>query len=496
MRRLGERMSTIAIEKLRVKFPEEESFLFKDFSLSIRKGEKVLILGPSGSGKSTLLKILSGLVPKSMEIPIKYTSRELSNSWGFVFQDPDSQFCMPYVDEELGFVLENLGIPHDQMKELLHRYLVEVGLELEDVHIKIERLSGGMKQRLAIACILALQPNTIFLDEPTAMLDLEGTAQVWETMQRVARDKTVIIVEHKIEHVIDFIDRVVLLDEKGNIMMDDTPKVIFEQSKQKLKEFGIWYPSVWHEYRHAKTEINQPINQSAETLMKMEDFIGYHHKQPKIEVSNVEIKKGDWISVTGENGAGKSTLLQAIMKLIKTNGKIDYPLVKNHSDLYQRIGYVFQNPELQFVENTVYEELAFSLRKEKLSEEENKKKIEAQLKDFHLLNEIHKHPFQLSTGQMKRLSLATVTITSPDILLLDEPTFGQDARNTFRILEKLTRLWKEGMTIVMVTHDPMITELHATIVWQIKQGKIIHIRDKVNLREEEEVGQVGDRIIL
>ncbi len=184
------------------------------------------------------------------------------------------------------------------------------------------------------------------------------------------------------------------------------------------------------------------------------------------------------------------------MKLIKTNGKIDYPLVKNHSDLYQRIGYVFQNPELQFVENTVYEELAFSLRKEKLSEEENKKKIEAQLKDFHLLNEIHKHPFQLSTGQMKRLSLATVTITSPDMLLLDEPTFGQDARNTFRILEKLTRLWKEGMTIVMVTHDPMITELHATIVWQIKQGKIIHIRDIVNLREEEEVGQVGDRIIL
>ncbi|MCS0543450.1 energy-coupling factor ABC transporter ATP-binding protein, partial [Aeromonas veronii] len=169
-------MESIAIlENLRLTFPGDKSLLFKDFSCHIKKGEKILILGPSGCGKSTILQVLSGIIPNSIELPMKVNKLQIPEEWGYVFQDPDSQFCMPYVDEELAFVLENLQIPRDQMDERIKSLLEQVGLNLEDIHTNIQTLSGGMKQRLAIASVLALEPDVLFLDEPSSMLDPEGT---------------------------------------------------------------------------------------------------------------------------------------------------------------------------------------------------------------------------------------------------------------------------------------------------------------------------------
>ncbi|MFZ2674670.1 MAG: ABC transporter ATP-binding protein, partial [Trichococcus flocculiformis] len=153
------------VEKLKLKFPGDAELLFRDLSFSVAEGEKVLLLGPSGCGKSTLLQVLSGLIPQSIEVPMKAEKLVTPASWGYVFQDPDSQFCMPYVDEELAFVLENLAVPREEMAAKIDFALRQVGLELADSHIPIESLSGGMKQRLAIASVLVLDPEVLFLDE-------------------------------------------------------------------------------------------------------------------------------------------------------------------------------------------------------------------------------------------------------------------------------------------------------------------------------------------
>ena len=220
------------VKKLRLKFPGKDELLFKDLSVSFSRGEKVLLLGPSGCGKSTLLQVLAGLIPHSIDIPMKAEKICIPEKWGYVFQDPDSQFCMPYVDEELAFVLENLAVPRPQMDERIDELLKLVDLQLKTPHTNIQTLSGGMKQRLAVAAALALEPDVLFLDEPTAMIDEEGTEEIWRTIKHITKDRTVIIVEHKIEHVLDFVDRIVLFSDSGEIIADGPADIIFPRYKE------------------------------------------------------------------------------------------------------------------------------------------------------------------------------------------------------------------------------------------------------------------------
>lgn len=468
--------SLASVKDLRLKFPGAESLLFKDFSLSFRKGEKVLLLGPSGSGKSTLLQVLTGLIPNSVEVPMKAKEVTIPDSWGFLFQDPDTQFCMPYVDEELAFVLENLQVPREHMQHLMKHYLEQVGLHFDNLHRNIQTLSGGMKQRLAIASVLALEPDVLFLDEPTAMLDPEGTKEVWQTIKHVGEEKTVIIVEHKIEEIVDFVDRVILLSEQGTIIADGTKEEVFTQYKHVLIEQGIWYLNVWNDY--IETRRNHPpkqrVNQEKKAL-SLSSFSGYRGKEKKIEVKQADVYPGEWLAVLGKNGAGKSTLLHALMDFIKTKGSYtvfdrDHKKIKTLTDY---VTFVFQNPEFQFVTNSVYEEVAYTLRLENWSEEKISARVEELLERFRLKDHKHNHPYQLSMGQKRRLSVAAAIVKEQPILLLDEPTFGQDAKNTFAILEQLEALRKSGTTIVMVTHDNNIVEHFATRAWLIENGKLI-----------------------
>ncbi|SDJ98498.1 ABC transporter ATP-binding protein [Sediminibacillus albus] len=464
-----------SIKNLRLKFPGVESLLFKDFSLAFKKGEKVLILGPSGSGKSTLLQVLTGIIPKSVEVPMKAEEVCTPDSWGFLFQDPDTQFCMPYADEEIAFVLENLQIPKTQMESLIRHYLEQVGLDLDDTHTSIQTLSGGMKQRLAIASVLALEPDVLFLDEPTAMLDPEGTRDVWQTMKKVAKNKTVIIVEHKIEEVIDFVDRVLLLSDQGEIIADGSKQQVFSGYKHVLAEQGIWYPGVWEEYLLAQNQSRaKPAIDKAMPMISLDNFSGYRGKAKKIEVNRANAYPGEWITVVGKNGAGKSTLLHALMHLIKVKGTYqifgnDFKKLKTISDY---AAFVFQNPEFQFVTNSVYEEAAYSLQLEKWPQEKIECRVEKLLRSYKLENRRNDHPYQLSMGQKRRLSVASAIVKQQPILLLDEPTFGQDAKNTFSILEQLESLRLLGTTIVMVTHDSNIVKHFATRYWHIENGKL------------------------
>jgi energy-coupling factor transporter ATP-binding protein EcfA2 len=470
-----------AVSHLRLKFAGSPALQFEDLSIELFAGQKVLLLGPSGCGKSTLLQVLTGLIPHSIEVPMKCDDVVIPASWGYVFQDPDTQFCMPYMDEEIAFVLENLGVPREDMPVLIQKNLHEVGLSFEDPHVPIASMSQGMKQRLAIASVLALQPAVLFLDEPTSLLDPEGTRAVWDTIKAVGHDKTIIIVEHKIDEIIDFVDRVILFNMEGEVIADGAPEGIFAEYRAELEHYGIWYPGVWDDYtksgraqqslsnRHLLSTAN-PVRE----LARLKDFIGYQaRREARITVASAGVETGEWITVVGYNGAGKSTLLQALMQLIPTSGS--YTLlgnqVKSFKDVAATVAYVFQNPEMQFVAHSVLDEAAFGYRNDGLPD--SVARAEALLAEFGLQGKQKLHPYQLSLGQKRRLSVATAMARKQELLLLDEPTFGQDAANTFAILEMLEAWRRQGTTVVMVTHDLEIVRHFATRVWLVEQGRIV-----------------------
>jgi len=467
----------MSVTNLRLKYPGEDApLLFQGVSFSIEPGEKVLLLGSSGCGKSTLLQVLSGIVPDIVEIPLKADGIHTPSRSGYVFQDPETQFCMPYVDEEIAFVLENLQVPREEMPARIAYYLELVGLQLEDTHTLIGNLSQGMKQRLAIASVLALEPEVLFLDEPTALLDEEGTEQVWETIRRISAEKTLVIVEHKVSGILGFIDRLIVMSPDGGLLADGPPQEVFEAYKQQMIDYGIWFPGVWDDNemelsfgRDAGTVI-----QTAAPVMTLRDYVGLRGGQIKTSVDNLSVYPGDWITVVGANGAGKSSLLLAIMRLIPTRGSCWIEGVKGSKveQLAEQVGFVFQNPEFQFVTNTVEEELAYSLPETEQGRDVQHAATEQLLREYDLLALRKRHPFQLSMGQKRRLSVASAMVRGPRILLLDEPTFGLDARGTLRILQQLERLRASGTVIVMVTHDPEIVKRCATRVWQVEDGHV------------------------
>ncbi|WP_442603192.1 ATP-binding cassette domain-containing protein [Paenibacillus sp. KN14-4R] len=485
----------VHVSNLRLKFPGEASFILKDLSFAVPQGQKVLLLGPSGCGKSTLLQVLSGIIPHSVEVPLKYDKIQLPASWGFIFQDPDTQFGLPFVDEELAFVLENLQVPRERMEKDMRGVLERVGLQLNDLHMPIQSLSQGMKQRLALASVLLLDPDVLFLDEPSALLDPEGTVQIWDTVKEIGADRTLIIVEHKIEQIVNWVDRVVLFNDKGEIVADGSAVHIFHNHHDKLLEYGIWYPSVWEDYTRSSTYRHMKDGRQSsrmhakgqtEELLKLNDFTGYHQDMAKITIPHAIVHTGDWITIVGENGAGKSTLLLSLMQLLRTTGayRIQGEEVGQQKSRRwftrlrsirkeassSKLGFVFQNPEMQFITNSIYEELAHSLRQSKVPAERIDQEVTTMLKKFDLHMNDERHPYQLSIGQKRRLSVATAIVNEQLILLLDEPTFGQDAKNTMIILEMLERLRSRGIAIVMVTHDPHIVEHFATEVWTVEKG--------------------------
>ncbi|MGE6669417.1 ABC transporter ATP-binding protein [Paenibacillus xylanexedens] len=505
----------VSVTNLRCKFPGEKALVFQGLSLSVRQGEKVLLLGPSGSGKSTLLQILSGLIPRSVEIPMKCDDIQVPAQAGVVFQDPDTQFCMSFTDEEIAFVLENRNILREEMPALIEYYLKQVGLSFEQNRVLIQSMSQGMKQRLAIASMLAMDPEVLFLDEPTALLDDEGTFQVWDTVRRIASDKTIIIVEHKINEIVDMVDRIIVLSPEGKIVADGPAQQVFTDERGKLKAYGIWYPGIWEEQEQtAKQEEGSasgelqvcvdhgissleaqqssglsdtpgislishvsslsPVSPAYQPALDLQQFIGWRGKTPFIQVEQAKVWHGDWIGIVGANGAGKSSLLLSLMNILKTTGhyEVDGQPSGKTEQLADRIAFVFQNPEFQFVTNTVAEEVEFSLLGGRLTTEERLVRTDHMLNQFGLIDLSERHPFQLSMGQKRRLSVASALVREQRILLLDEPTFGQDARNTFAMLAQLEQLRREGTAIVMVTHDREIVKRYCTRIWTVDEGRL------------------------
>jgi len=460
------------VTNLKLKFAGEDALLFKGVSLSFRRGEHTLLLGPSGCGKSTLLQVLSGLIPGSIEVPMIADEVIVPERWGYVFQDPDTQFCMPYVDEEIAFVLENLQVPREEMPARIERYLRQVGLSFPDPHVPIQTLSQGMKQRLAIASALATEPEVLFLDEPTALLDEEGTEQVWQTIRSLADGMTLIVVEHKIEGVVDLFDRIVVIGPSGEVVADGTASEVISLRKKELDRYGVWYPGVWENRSRFR---DQPLPASdSPPMLTMERYCGFRGSTAVIEAERADVFPADWIGIMGDNGAGKSSLLLAVMRLIKTEGHCEVAgrELKKVEHLAEHAAFVFQNPELQFVAHSVRDEIEYSLAVDGVPLEERRARSAELMDTLQLREAADRHPYQLSMGQKRRLSIASAIIRGQRLLLLDEPTFGLDARNTFAMLDLLERLRTEGMAIMMVTHDPRIVERYCTKLWRVREGRL------------------------
>lgn len=476
------------VSNLRLAFPEKQEMFFKDLNFHYHRGEKILFLGPSGCGKSTLLQVLSGLIPKSVRLPMKAEAISIPESWGYIFQDPDTQFCMPYVDEEIAFVLENRKISTTKMPELIQKYLTMVGLDLADPHQLIHSLSGGMKQRLAIAGVLALEPDVLFLDEPTALLDPEGTVQLWQTVRKIGMNRTLIIVEHKISHIMNLVDRVVLFDNKGHIIADGPTSDIIRHHRRELDDYGIWHPDAWASYENRYSG-DSLAKTAGKPILKLKNFSVFRGKTVKFSVPDLTIREGEWIAIIGENGAGKSTMIEGIMNLIRHRGSCHWFLKHPEKDA----AFVFQNPEYQFVTDRVEEELAFSLVQEKMAHDQIASRVEQELVRYSLEAQRDQNPFQLSVGQKRRLSVASSLIDQPEAVILDEPTFGQDARNTFSLLDLFRKLVENGTSVIMVTHEMEIVRRFATRVLTIKQGRLIgdsRVADQNSGREGEPDGQL------
>uniref|UniRef100_UPI002811DBB3 ABC transporter ATP-binding protein n=1 Tax=Arthrobacter sp. TaxID=1667 RepID=UPI002811DBB3 len=383
---------------------------------------------------------------------------------GLVLQDPDTQLVLARVGDEVAFGAENLAVPRAEIWPRVRRALDDVGLDVPLDH-PTTALSGGQKQRLALAAVLAMQPGLLLLDEPTANLDPAGVIEVRDAVVRVLdrTAATLVVVEHRVEVWADVVDRVIVLDSDGGILADGEPDAVLQRNavRTRLIEAGVWVPG----HRPATPAVRQG---AGEDLLQAAGLSVTRTKRGPAVLSGVDLilGQGEAVSVLGPNGAGKSTLALTLAGLLKPRaGKLTAldPLARGvgstpqnwkSAELVSRIGTVFQEPEHQFLTNTVLEELEFGPRRvARQSEADIRRRIDPIAERLRLTGLLKANPFTLSGGEKRRLSVATMLATDPDILILDEPTFGQDANTWAELIGLLAELIHAGTCVVSVTHD-------------------------------------------
>ena len=497
---MAERKPIISFRNFSFQYRAQKRPTLTDINLDIYPGERVLIAGPSGSGKSTLAGCINGLNPFSN--PGAYTGTltvdgvdaphsslfELSAHVGTVLQDPDGQFIGLTVGEDIAFALENSCTPQDEMHAITRHAAELVGIE-NHLGYAPHELSGGQKQRVSLAGVMVDQVKILLFDEPLANLDPATGKQAIELIDEIQKktDTTVLIIEHRLEDVLwRNVDRIVLVNG-GTILADLRPDELLSGSL--LAENGIREPLYVTALRYAGVDITpdkHPAHVDSLVLddtdtQKLRDWFtarprpaapperepllevkglsfGYQKGQQTLRDVSFSIGKGEMVSIVGRNGAGKSTLSKLICGFetpdageIFLNGK---PLAEeNIRRRAQHIGYVMQNPNQMISKTMIYDEVALGLQRSGLTEEQIREKVEATLRVCGL------YPFRnwpisaLSFGQKKRVTIASVLVLDPELILLDEPTAGQDFRHYTDIMEFLRGLNARGVTVVMITHD-------------------------------------------
>ena len=443
-----------------------------DVDLDIAPGERVLVLGPSGSGKSTLMGGLAGLLGGAEEGEATGTltvdgvaPAEARGRVGLLMQDPEAQVVLARVGDDVAFGMENLGVAREEIWPRVENSLEAVGLSVPLDHSTTE-LSGGQKQRLALASILAMGPGLLLLDEPTANLDPSGVAEVRAAVEKVVErtGATVVVVEHRVDVWASLVDRVIVVAD-GAIAADGPLDEVLAQQGDALRERGIWLPGDDVAAEVGPAPEVAPASSEAAPLARVTDLtIGYDAAAPVRSGIDLTIERGVSTCIVGANGAGKSTFaltlagllppLEGAVEVETSDGTAGDPHEWSSKQLLGRLSMVFQEPEYQFLAATVAEELAIGPRAAGMTDEEIAPLVDEHLEALGLTKLARANPMTLSGGEKRRLSVATALISAPELLILDEPTFGQDRGTWLGLVRLLRAALERGVTLVSITHDP------------------------------------------
>jgi energy-coupling factor transport system ATP-binding protein len=499
----------------------------------VRDGEFVLILGPSGCGKSTLLQLLNGTIPHTLRgrlegeatiygRPVASTKvASFATEVGMVFQDPEAQIINTRVRDEVCFGLENLCRPATEILERQREALDFVGLDGFGDR-SIFDLSGGQKQRVSVAAVLAARPRLLVLDEPTANLDPAGMAEIFAVLERLNREAgtTIVMVEHRVDELADRVSRVLMMD-RGSMVFDGTPREAFSRRRAAHSEendaipTSAWFPQAC-EFALALGDrvgvvvdaANMPLNvseaitfadshigpavatrrpeiagppssSSDRTFLRVNGLsFGYERKQPILSDISFSFGQGEMIALCGRNGSGKTTLARLLMHInVPPRGAI-WLEGKDVADLSAReisaeIGYVFQNPDHQFVTDRVWDEIAYGLKVRDYADDVIEDRVGEVLDIVDLTRYRDRSPFSLSLGERRRLSVATMLVLEPHLLVLDEPTIGQDQERAQQLMGLMARLRERyHTTTLMITHDVRLVAEWADRALVLSGGKL------------------------
>lgn len=487
----------IRTEGLTITYLDAERPVLENVDLQIAADERILLLGPSGAGKSTLLYALAGLVPRAIEARVTgqvlldnrpvtaWTPAQVAARLGFLFQEPESQFCMLYPTDEVAFGLENLAVEPEAMPAIIADSLARVGLPARAQQMRIDRLSGGQQQRLALAAVLALNPSMLLLDEPTSLLDPAGRRLVVESVYDLVQDgRGLIVVEHLVDPWLDLLERVIVLDETGRVVLDDTPTVVFSRHRSQLQSLGVWLPDATVRpvgfIGTSPRENTHGGSAQAEPIVSLRHVrAAYGDGELVLRDISLDIYPGEFWALVGANGSGKSSLAKTLIGMLTPmSGEVllqGRPVHRLRTrELTRHIAYVFQNPEHQFVTDTVWGEIDYSLKQLGVPAEERADRVRSVLERFGLAEHAASNPFALSGGQKRRLAVAAMLQAGAPLLVLDEPTFGQDWRHAQELMQTIARLHQEGITILMLTHDMNLVDAYAEKVAVLHEGRLVY----------------------
>ena len=510
-------------------------FAVRDLSLSIPAGQRVLLLGASGIGKSTILEGVAGLLgdhaPQSGQDQVEDDEGGVTQGQvlidgnpavssrgrvGLVLQDPDAQAIFQRLGDNVAFGPENMGLPREEIWPRVQRAMAEVGLADLQLTRSTMHLSGGQMQRLALAGALAMQPGLLLLDEPTANLDPVGVDQIVGAVRKVLdrQGSTMILVEHRAGPWMDMIDRVIVLGlgevedgtggsgaatyRKTVIMADGSPQEVFTDPGLDLASLGIWVPEAYRSARDSLPELggsrvrsgqSDPGQDDHPLLLAAQDLAVGRQGKAVAEHIDLEFRAGQITALVGANGAGKSTLAMTLAGLLEpvagsvlaqdrllreSQGQTPAepePIRWTSSQLAARIAYVFQNPEHQFARGTVLDEVKLAPIRTGMSEDRAQARALELLDRFRLRQYAHANPYTLSGGEKRRLTVASALAAAPQMLILDEPTFGQDRNTWVSMAQLIADLRDQGACIILVTHDrELVQALDARLVEMTPPG--------------------------
>ena len=517
----------ISFNQFTFQYDAQAEATLKDISFDIVKGEKVLILGPSGSGKSTLAQCLNGIIPNIHKGQAKGQVRidgqdifkqsiyDKSQLVSTVLQDPDGQFIGLTVAEDLAFALENDCANRSEMKDKVALWAERLDLTSLLNH-RPQDLSGGQKQRVSLAGVLIDESPILLFDEPLANLDPKSGQETIDLIDKIHKEvgATTIIIEHRLEDVLYRpVDRILLVND-GTLLFNGSPDELL--SSTLLLENGIREPLYVTVLRQLgfDTRSAQNLSQldaldlsdlvlpdrvlkdkrdsSSDSILKVEGLsVSYGDNPAIIEDMSFSLKKGERLAIVGKNGAGKSTLAKALCGFVPSQGKLTYKGQDISQDSItersERIGFVLQNPNQMISQTMIFDEVALGLRLRGIEETEVEERVHEVLKTCGLYS-FRKWPISaLSFGQKKRVTIASILVLKPEIIILDEPTAGQDYKTYTDIMNFLDSLQKQGHTIVMITHDMQLMLEYSDRCLVVVEGKIIADDNPVTILNQKDL---------